>query len=196
MLGIRLYPHTMYNLLKTPSKELSNSTFELGALIGGLGHQLEEQIINSHTKTECVDAVVSFFKMRLQQSIQDSFFPLFKKILTPNLLYDVSKLKEESGLSYRQLGRKFDQFVGFSPKYLSRMLRFQNAERACLSDRHSSFTSLAYTCGYADQSHFNRELKEFSGLTPSYYFGLMNNKATVDSKVTRGLLMPKEEAFF
>jgi AraC-like DNA-binding protein len=31
-------------------------------------------------------------------------------------------------------------------------------------------TSLAYSCNYYDQAHFNREFKEFSGVQPLRYF--------------------------
>ena len=31
------------------------------------------------------------------------------------------------------------------------------------------WSEIAYRHGYADQSHFNREFREFSGLTPSQY---------------------------
>ena len=38
-----------------------------------------------------------------------------------------------------------------------------------MSHRESSLTSIAYDCGYFDQSHFIREFKSFTGIAPSEY---------------------------
>jgi AraC-like DNA-binding protein len=34
---------------------------------------------------------------------------------------------------------------------------------------NETLTRIAYGCGYYDQAHFNREFKEYTGLTPGTY---------------------------
>jgi AraC-like DNA-binding protein len=38
-----------------------------------------------------------------------------------------------------------------------------------MTKKNESLTSIAYGCGYFDQSHFIKEFKSFTGLTPSAY---------------------------
>jgi len=62
----------------------------------------------------------------------------------------------------------FVQYTGLTPKLYSQINRFQNSLQL-VREGNSSLTSIAYECGYADQSHFIREFKSFTGLTPSGY---------------------------
>jgi hypothetical protein len=69
-------------------------------------------------------------------------------------------------ISERQFERKFLQSIGFTPSYYKRVLRFENALYRLQHNHYKSLANLAYELGYADQSHFNREFKQFSNLTP------------------------------
>ena len=84
--------------------------------------------------------------------------------LNPSVHYG-QQLKEY-GISERQFERKFLQTIGFTPSYYRRVLRFETALYRIQQGRFKSLADLAYELGYADQSHFNREFKQFSHLTP------------------------------
>jgi AraC-like DNA-binding protein len=68
----------------------------------------------------------------------------------------------ELGVSERQLRRRFVDAVGYGPKTLARVLRFQRflALDGELAER-------AYAAGYADQAHLTRECRRLSGRTPA-----------------------------
>jgi AraC-like DNA-binding protein len=74
------------------------------------------------------------------------------------------------GLSDRQLRRRVEEAVGYSPRTLARILRFQrflSAARASGPGRH--LARLAADAGYADQAHLTRESREFAGLPPAEF---------------------------
>jgi transcriptional regulator GlxA family with amidase domain len=73
---------------------------------------------------------------------------------------------ESVGLSVRQLERQFQAQVGMTPKMLSRLSRFEAAQRYIFEQPAPSFTRLAHDLGYADQAHFNREFRAFAALSP------------------------------
>ena len=78
----------------------------------------------------------------------------------------VAEMAATLGLSERQLRRRIQESVGYSPRTLARIMRFQrflaNRERNPARD----LADLAISSGYADQPHLTRECRALTGLTP------------------------------
>ena len=68
----------------------------------------------------------------------------------------------------RRLHRHCRAAVGYGPKMLERVLRFQRARRLA-RDTHCLAT-VAALAGYADQAHMTRESRRLAGRTPSDLF--------------------------
>ena len=81
----------------------------------------------------------------------------------------VDTLVAMSGLGARQLERQFRQSVGYGPKTLCRLARFQRIVRAIEPSASVSWARLAAENEYADQSHMAREFREFAGTTLTDY---------------------------
>ena len=67
--------------------------------------------------------------------------------------------------SKKQFERVFSQCVGMKPKEYSRIVRFQKS-LWFMQNGPCDNMDIAYSNGYADESHFIREFKTFSGYTP------------------------------
>jgi hypothetical protein len=65
----------------------------------------------------------------------------------------------------RQLRRRFADAVGYGPKTLQRILRFQRF--LALAETSRDLARLALEAGYADQAHLTRECRRLSGLPPA-----------------------------
>lgn len=74
-----------------------------------------------------------------------------------------------TGLGARQLERRFREEVGFGPKTLCRLARFQRVVQSLQTTSVSSWARLAARSGYADQAHMAREFREFAGTTLTAY---------------------------
>jgi AraC-like DNA-binding protein len=81
-------------------------------------------------------------------------------------------------ISERQLRRRFDAAVGYGPKTLQRVHRFQRfvqrADKRGTDERRGGgprgswdLAAVALDAGYADQAHLTRECVALSGLTPT-----------------------------
>ena len=81
----------------------------------------------------------------------------------------VDTLMSLTGLGARQLERTFRDHVGFGPKTLCRLVRFQRVVRAIEPTPRPSWARLAARHGYADQAHLAREFREFAGTTLTSY---------------------------
>jgi AraC-like DNA-binding protein len=80
----------------------------------------------------------------------------------------VGGLGHALGLGERQLRRRFHAAVGYGPKTLARVLRFQRLLE--LLDRpgpRASLAAAAADAGYADQAHMTTECARLAGLTPT-----------------------------
>jgi transcriptional regulator GlxA family with amidase domain len=70
------------------------------------------------------------------------------------------------GVGERQLRRRFDDAVGYGPKTLQRVLRFQRFLALAEQDGRD-LAALAFAAGYADQAHLTRECTRLAGLPPA-----------------------------
>jgi AraC-like DNA-binding protein len=68
------------------------------------------------------------------------------------------------GIGDRQLRRRFLDAVGYGPKTLERILRFQRF--LALAGDTRDLARLALDAGYADQAHLTRECTRLAGLPP------------------------------
>jgi len=79
----------------------------------------------------------------------------------------VGQIAGELGCSRRHLSDRFGTELGLPPKALGRVLRFQRA--VGLLRGGGELADVAYTCGYADQPHFNRDFRALAGVTPTEF---------------------------
>ncbi|ADB52955.1 AraC family transcriptional regulator [Conexibacter woesei] len=74
------------------------------------------------------------------------------------------------GVSERQLLRRFRAAVGYGPKTLARVLRFQrflqSAWEMPAPGSGPGLSRLAFDAGYADQAHLARECRDLAGVSP------------------------------
>jgi AraC-like DNA-binding protein len=78
----------------------------------------------------------------------------------------ITSVVHEVGWSQRHLIARFKHEIGVSPKVFARMLRFGQVVRAIRAGGTADLADLALRCGYYDQSHLNRDAREFAGTTP------------------------------
>ena len=85
---------------------------------------------------------------------------LFQMIFASNGEILISKLSEKLFWSQRQINRYFNQQFGLSIKAYCKILRFQS------SLPHIKNGELYPQLNFTDQSHFIKEIKQFSGVSP------------------------------
>jgi len=70
-------------------------------------------------------------------------------------------------VSERQLLRRCTAALGYGPKTLGRILRFQRFRALAAAREGAALVDLAADAGYADQAHLTRECVRLAGETPS-----------------------------
>lgn len=169
--GIYFQPYAAPFLFGLPSAELTNQNVEIGELLGKNGVLLEEQILNCKNTQERVVVITEYIEKRLDKfslRIEDTIKAI-QYIVFHNGNMKIAEVLSEQFVSQRQFERNFKLLTGFSPKYFSRIVRFEKSiENAC--NENLSLTEIALLSGYFDQSHMIREFKAFTGKNPAAYF--------------------------
>jgi len=81
----------------------------------------------------------------------------------------IRNIRDKVHLTERTFERNFLNEVGLTPKQFSKIIQFQNSlEKIEHSDRER-LTDIAFDSGFADQSHFIRVFKSYTGLSPKQY---------------------------
>ncbi len=83
----------------------------------------------------------------------------------------IDDLAAATASSVRQVERLFAQRLGFPPKTVARVLRFQHSLRQLMTDPGISLGDVAADAGYYDQAHFIRDFRIFTGGVPRGYRG-------------------------
>lgn len=82
---------------------------------------------------------------------------------------DVQAMVAASGYSHRHFIAVFERETGLTPKRFCRVQRFRKLLAHAAARPALPWTELALAHGYSDQSHFNREFRAFTGITPGEY---------------------------
>lgn len=80
----------------------------------------------------------------------------------------VADLAERAAVSESQLHREFSRRFGITPNQYIREVRIGVA-RHLLETEDLSMSEISIECGFYDQSHFSRQFKASTGLTPLQY---------------------------
>jgi len=80
----------------------------------------------------------------------------------------VDALAQKCNVSNRTLERMFSINVGITPKEFINIVRFQQTLKVLQNERSKGrLLQIASEMGYCDHAHLTREIKKYSGLTPS-----------------------------
>lgn len=79
----------------------------------------------------------------------------------------MAEVAKESGLSLRQLQRRFAQLTGFTLRDWARIRRLRESIALRLQ-REGGWSAIAAETGFADHAHLTREFRALVGLAPSH----------------------------
>ncbi|MEO8023551.1 helix-turn-helix transcriptional regulator [Polaromonas sp.] len=170
--GVQLLPGAAQALLGMPANELTGQHTRLDDLWGYSAACTREQLLAMASPAERMHLIQTLLLARLR-SVSLPANPVITRALAElKAGCSVREAVVQSGYSHRHFIRQFSQAVGLPPKLYCRVQRFQHALGSMQrSDavQALSLPDVALNAGYSDQPHFNREFRQFSGLTPEQY---------------------------
>lgn len=95
------------------------------------------------------------------------------------------------GVSRQHLARQFDEWVGLRPAFVRRVVRLERAWQAWCEAAPGHGARIAARYGYADQSHFVRDVQALRGTTPTAARAAMRAEDSVDPREDAGAPAPR-----
>lgn len=161
-------PFSVNAFFKMPISDFNNSCISIDSLNDIELYELEQKLNDSVDNMICVKIIEQFLLRRIYTLNQ---YENKRMNAVADAIYrgedDIQQLANVACLGYKQFKRLFTENIGANPKDYLKIIRFQKLHQ--LMQKHTGLTvsQLAYDCGYYDKSHLIRELKHFSGFTPT-----------------------------
>jgi AraC-like DNA-binding protein len=168
--GASFWPGAAPYLLRTDASTLVDAHTSLDDVDPRLARRIEARMEHAATP----EAALRAFAAELARHL-DAVDPPDPVVRAAVRILDrpaatVAAAAEATAVSERELQRRFVRDVGYAPKTLQRVLRFQRF-MGHLEHHHAQLAGAAALAGYADQSHLSREARKLSGLSPKQLIG-------------------------
>lgn len=166
---IDLSPVGAHLLLRLPMHEVFGRLVTLEELFGGRGLLLWEALACAAGWEERFAVLDEFLLGRLDDALSPvpSVTRALGRLRASGGTVRVDALAAELGCSRRYLTAGFREQVGVPPKLFARILRFHRA--VGLIGTGPGWAEIALACGYYDQAHLIRDVKQFAGSTPGEF---------------------------
>ncbi len=160
-----LKPHALKSLFGLDASSLANGSVELNEFSAD---DLNMQLIEAKSVPDQIARLTSFLFAQLKwERTRDALVEASLNMIHHDAAtVSVKSLLQHLNISERHFERRFSQAVGISPQSYIRVRRFNEAIRLIKTGQYAKLTDIAHTLCYYDQSHFIRDIKAFSGMTP------------------------------
>jgi transcriptional regulator GlxA family with amidase domain len=111
-------------------------------------------------------AILSHFFLRRLRSRPGNISIGRALVMLEHGTQEISRVARDTGLSVRQLEKRFLAATGVAPARFRRLARLRRSVKRLLLDPSPSTLSSDIDAGYYDQAQQVREFKEFTHLTP------------------------------
>ncbi|MGI9551463.1 MAG: helix-turn-helix domain-containing protein [Aurantibacter sp.] len=168
----QLYPFASKYLLDVNPRELNDDCFDLLQLkhvdVVSLAEQLRsttEYEARVEIVTELMLQLVEHYQVRQDDRIQKAI----SIILENKGQSTISEVRNQVFVTERTFERNFTTQVGLSPKQFAKIIQFKSSLQQLTEENYDQLLDVGLDSGFADQSHFIRSFKKYTGKTPSEF---------------------------
>lgn len=160
-----LKPHALRTLFGMDAATLTNANIRDP---GFFGEKLPARLIHAGDGMECVHLISEFLLTKLREGrprdelVEESLRIIQEQIQT----ITVRDLLTRLHISERRFEQRFMRTVGVTPQFYIRVRRFNESVRLMDTGQYERLGDVAQALNYHDPSHFIRDIKQFSGITP------------------------------
>ncbi len=170
MFGIKLQPWTLKLLFNIDINLLTDMVISIADAKLSILNPLKDILINEKPFESKVEIIENWFidNIDLKNENISKGQNAVQYFIDKNGEISIQEVLEFIDISQRSLERYFKAYIGLTPKFYSRIIRFTNVFKLVKAENFN-WSDIAYLAGFYDQSHFIKNFKEFTGEEPSGY---------------------------
>lgn len=170
ILGVKWKPAAMMQLFHIPMRPLTDRVVPLEHVLPKFNTVVTQHFAQASNHTQRIQWFQDYLRsISSGDRCNTTITKALDLISSTNGLATVTSLCAHCDTSERQLQRLFLKYVGLSPKFYARIIRF-NYIFKIMQDKKVTGPALGLDAGFYDQSHFIKNFKAFTGEDPSQYF--------------------------
>jgi AraC-like DNA-binding protein len=157
------------HLLGLPLGEIAGRVVALSDLLPGAERELPSRLHELRTWDERFALLERLLAQRVAETegVPAAVTWALERLAARDGALELRALARELGYSRKHVIALFRRHVGVTPGAFARLVRFERAMAQVKAGAVQSWAELALDCGYYDQSHLAREVKRYTGLTPT-----------------------------
>jgi AraC-like DNA-binding protein len=168
----QLYPFVLKTFFDVEPKDLNDNCYNLELLNNDIGSDTLKKLNQAASlskRTAILTGLLFTLFQNKQKELDLTIALAIKKIISKKGQLIIGDLCNELHLTERTFERRFLNTVGVTAKQFSRIIQFQQSLEQLTVKDYTKLTDIVYTNGFADQSHFIKVFKAFTGKTPSAF---------------------------
>jgi AraC-like DNA-binding protein len=165
----QLYPFMLKSFFNVVPQDLNDNCYNLEQLECSFGADTKKKLNQTLHSANRIKIISSFLQSIFQEKQEELDFTISKaiqKIITKKGQLTIGDLCNELHLTERTFERRFFNAVGVTAKQFARIIQFQQSLEQLTIKDFTKLTDIVYANGFADQSHFIKVFKAFTGKTP------------------------------
>jgi AraC-like DNA-binding protein len=167
-----LFPLSITGLFGIPANQVTDNCVDLRLLPGASLDADYNKLVEAEDTAEQI-AIISKYLLAKAAKVparKDSLVHYaLEHIIASKGQSSLPEIRERLCITERTFQRRFEQYVGVSPRLFSRICQFQSTVRQMDRQQFNKLSDVAYRNGFADQSHFIRSFRQFTGTSPLQY---------------------------
>ncbi|MCB0579836.1 MAG: AraC family transcriptional regulator [Phaeodactylibacter sp.] len=169
--GIRFKPEGLLPALGVPAAEARDGFIDMEAFTGRPFRELCSRLRAAGQPRERIALSEAFLQKKLERHASELYYlnRAAEMIRRRKGLVSMDELAASAYISPRQLEREFKRKIGLTPKRYMRLARLNEVNRLLEKNSSLGLADIAYETGYADQAHFIRDFKHFTGEKPTVF---------------------------
>lgn len=164
--GVVFHPLAIHEIFGVDAYYLTDKIFPLDVFSGD--RLWCERIVSANSPSGKIAMLQQYLleKLNDREVSLDSEVGEIIRLIQLQRFHNVKDIIEDTKLSERHLERIFLRSVGVSPRHYLQIVRFNHVLRILRMGQISKLSDVAYQFDFCDQSHLNRVIRRYAGMTP------------------------------